>query len=272
MRTLVLTAGCLLILACAVSVSVAGTVIVVDLWAYDQHSESGTQTMYLDENRVRIEFKGKETDIAAIYRLENKDDPVMWLIDTKAQAYTEFDKKGLKKIQDQMLQGKEMMDTYMAQMSAEEREQLKQQYRKQMREANKHLNYDERMKKMKYEKVESGVEMNEWTCEHYKAMFEKELYQEVWVCDPKEMGVEAKDLAVLNTMAGLFKSFAGELIPLVDAKTEGSDEKINGFPLKTVLYEDGNKIMRTEVKEVRKEDLEPSLFDLPEGLDQKTLE
>jgi hypothetical protein len=268
MKSLALIITGLMVLVCAFAAPRAGTVVVVEAWAYDQYSESGTRTWYLDENRARVDFKGKENDVTVIYRLEDKDNPVMWVIDNAASEYTELDKDLIKKAYGQMQQQMEMMDNYLAGMSVDERDQVKQQYKKQIRQANKLMDFEERAKKMSYEKVEGGVDMNGWASDHYKGLFKKELYEEVWVADWKTLGVEQTDVAVLNGMADLFKGFAGDMIPLIDKEIEGGDGKLNGFPVKTVLYEDGAKYMRKEVKEVRKEDIDAGLFELPEGLDK----
>ncbi|UCH84608.1 MAG: DUF4412 domain-containing protein [Candidatus Latescibacterota bacterium] len=255
----------LMVLACTFAVPRAGTVMVVESWSYDQHSESGTRTWYFESDRARVDFKGKESDVTVIYRLDN-DKPVMWVIDNQNTQYTELDAKAVKKAYGQMQQQMEMMDTYMQKMSAEERENIKTQYAKQIRQANKLMTFEERGKKMSYEKVEGGVDFNGWTCDHYNAMFKKDRYSEVWVADWKTLGIEQTDVAVLNQMGEQFKGFAGDMIPLVDRK--GKDGNVNGFPVKALLYEDGNKYMKREVKEVRKEDLDAALFEIPEGVDK----
>lgn len=264
MKSFALAITCLVVLACAFAAPQAGTVMVVEAWSYDQYSESGTRTWYLEENRARVDFKGKESDVSVIYRLEDKDNAVMWVINNQASEYTELDKKTIKDAYGQMQQQMEMMDTYMAKMSVEERENLKQQYRQQIRQANRLMTFEERGKKMSYEKVDGGVDINGWASDHYKGIFKKDVYEEVWVADWKTIGVEQTDVAVLNGMGELFKGFAGDMIPLVDKKTK--DGSLSGFPVKAVFFEDGEKYMRREVKEVRKEDLDPGLFELSEGL------
>jgi hypothetical protein len=59
------------------------------------------------------------------------------------------------------------------------------------------------------------------------------------------------------------------MIPFNAQKVEGSDKPIDGFPVKTIFYEDGNKIVRQQVKEIRKEDIDPKLFAIPEGYTEK---
>jgi hypothetical protein len=254
-----------MVLACSVAVPHAGTVMVVEAWSYDQYSESGTRTWYLDDNLARVDFKGKESDVTVIYRLDKTDNPVMWVINNQANEYTELDQKAVKNAYGEMQQQMEMMDNYLAKMSAEERENIRQQYKKQIRQANKLMTFEERGKKMSYEKVEGGVDVNGWACDHYKGIFKKDVYEELWVADWKTLGVEQKDVTVLNGMGDIFMGFAGDMMPLVDQKVKDGDGKLSGFPVKADLFEDGEKFMRKELKELRKEDLDPALFELPEG-------
>ncbi|MEJ2719946.1 MAG: DUF4412 domain-containing protein [bacterium] len=270
MKSIMLIVAGLMVLACAFAVPQAGTVVVVDAWAYDQHSESGTGTYYLEQNRARVDFKGKDSDMTVIYRLDGEK-PVMWVIDNQVSQYTELDKDKINKAYGQMQQQLEMMDTYMAKLSADERESIKQQYKKQIRQAHKLMTFEDRAKKMSYEKVESGVDVNGWDCDYYKGIFDKALYEEVWVANWKTLGLEPSDFSVLDGMAGFFKGFSGDLMPLADKKVEGGGT-INGLPIKLVLFEDGTKFMKKEVNEIRKEDLDPSLFELPEGLDETEAE
>ena len=269
MRYVMLAMTGLLILAAAIPPAYAGTVLVIDTWSYDQYSESGTHTLYIDQDKARLEFQGKGGETHVIYRLDNKDKPVMWLIDPAEESYVELDEKTLKKMKNKMQEAMEMMENYASRLSADERTQMESQYKKQIRQADKMMNYEDRRKKTTYEKVDDDVKFENWTCDEYKGMFKKELYKKVWVADWKEIGIESSDVAVLNGMSEVFKGFSGEMIPFTDSKIKGSDERLNGFPLKAEFYESGNKIVRQEVKEIRKEDLDGTLFELPEGFDKK---
>ena len=243
--------------------------IVLDQVSYDQYSESGTQTMYLDANKVRVEFAGKIKSVQIIYDIENKDAPVMWIIDPAEQTYTKLDAKTIKKIKDKMQEMSEMLSSYLLKASDEERVEINTKYKKQIRQANDLLNFEERAKKTTYEKVAGGEKVNAWTCDHFKAMFNKELYKEVWIAKWSDLGVEPADLAVLSAVAEGFQGFGPDLVPLADQTAKGSEGPVNGFPVKAVFYEDGAKTVREEVKEIRKEDVDPKLFALPEGYTEK---
>jgi rubrerythrin len=269
MRATKLVAGTLAVLALALTVAHAGTVIVVDTWAYDQYSESGVLTIYLGENKARAEIARKEDAVHIIYNLENKDAPVMWIIEPAGQTYTKMDKETIKKTQDKIQEMSEMLANYLSTASPDERDEINKKYKKEIRQANKVIKYEERMKKMTYEKVAGGEKVKAWTCDHLKGMFNKDLYKEVWVAGWSDVGAEPKDVAVLSAIGEAFKGFGGEILPFTNQQVKGSDGPLNGFPVKTVFYEDGNKIVRQEVKEIRKEELDDKLFVLPEGYTEK---
>ena len=269
MRNAKLFLGSLLVLTFALSAAHAGTVMVIDTWAYDQFSDSGTHTWYLEPTMARIEFKTDSEETWVIYDLSNKDEPVMYVIEPNTNSYMTLDKKSLDKAEGKMREGMEMMENYMSNMPAEQRDAMKKQYGKQIRQAEKMMYYEDRMKKMKYEKVAGGEKIEEWTCDHFKATFKKEVYKEIWVAPWDGLGVGYEDLAVLASMAEMFKGFAGEMIPFMDKKAEGDGGAITGFPVKTYMFDDGKKVVKQEVKEVRKEDIDAKLFELPEGFDER---
>jgi len=269
MRKATFFAGAFAVLVLAVTAAHAGTVIVLDQVSYDQYAESGTQTMYLDANKIRVDFAGKDKSVQIIYDIENKDAPVMWIIDPATETYTKLDAKTMKKIKDKMKQASEMLSIYLLKASDEEREEINTKYEKQIRQANDLLNFEERAKKTTYEKVAGGEKVNAWTCDHFKATFNKELYKEVWVASWSDLGVEPGDLAVLSAVSAGFQGFGQDLVPLTAQTAKGSEGPVNGFPVKAVFYQDGTKSVREEVKEIRKEDVDPKLFALPEGYTEK---
>jgi hypothetical protein len=155
-------------------------------------------------------------------------------------------------------------------MSAEERAEIAKQYKKQLRQAENLLKYEEWMKKTTFEKAAGGEKVGAWTCDRLKGMFNKEVRKEVWVAPWTEVGLEPKDVAVLVAVSDAFKGFSvGETLPFTGQKVEGSDAPVDGLPVKTIYYEAGEKTVREEIKEIRREDLDPKLFTLPEGYTEK---
>jgi hypothetical protein len=263
MRALQLVSGSLILVALALTAAHAGTVMVVETWAYDPYSDSNVATLYLGEGKIRADVVQKDEKTSIIFDATNKDAPVMWILDPAALTYTKMDKGAMDKIRGAVQSQIEMFNTYTARMTQEEKAEFSQQYKKNLRQGEDIVKYDDRMKKSVYELAASGEKVKGWTCEHLNVMLNKELYKEVWVAPYAELGIEPADVAVVTAVTEAFKSFAGDTQPFVGRKVQKSDKPIDGFPIKTVYYEQGTKIVREELKEIRKEDVDPKLFELP---------
>jgi hypothetical protein len=272
MRALRLVSASLIIVALALTAAQAGTVMVVDTWAYDPYSESNVTTLYLGETKVRADVVQKDDTTSVIFDVANKEAPVMWILHPATLTYTKLDKGAMDKIRGSVETQMEMFNNYTAKMTQEEKTEFSKQYKKELRQGNDMAKYDDRMKKGVYELVASGEKVKDWDCDHLSATLNKEMYKEVWVAPWKELGVEPADLAVITALTEAFKSFAGDTQPFIGRKVQKSDKPIDGFPVKTVYYEDGNKIVREELKEIRKEDVDPKLFEIPADYKEKPLE
>lgn len=272
MRALKLVSGSLILVALALTAAQAGTVMVVETWAYDPYSDSNVATLYLGDGKIRADVVQKEKKQSVIFDATNKDAPVMWILDPAALTYTKMDKGAMDKIRGAVQSQMEMFNTYTAKMTQEEKAEFSQQYKKNLRRGEDMVKFDDRMKKSVYELAASGEKVKNWTCERVNVMLNKQMYKEVWVAPFAELGVDPADLAVITTVTEAFKSFAGDTQPFVARKVQKSDKPIDGFPVKTVYYEEGNKIVREEVKEIRKEDVDPKLFELPADYKETPLE
>lgn len=264
-----LAAAVFALAAAAWTAAQAGTVVVLDTWSYDQYTESGAAVAYLGEGRLRVEFKGKETNIQAIFSAETPDNPVMWIIDPAGETYTRMDKNAFKKMEGMMREQFEMFENYTANMSVEERSEFEKQYKKELRQAADMLKYEERMKKTSYKKI-GDEKINEWNAVHLEGAMNKEKRTEVWISPWDEIGLDPADTRVLNQFSEAFGGFAGEMVPFRSEKIEGHEGTLEGFPVRILFFENGSKIIRQEVKEVRKEDLDPKLFEIPEGYTEKS--
>jgi len=272
MRALQLVSGSLILVALALTAAHAGTVMVVETWSYDPYSDSNVATLYLGDGKIRADVVQKDKKSSIIFDATKKDAPVMWVLDPEALTYTKVDKGAMDKIRGAVQSQLEMFNTYTAKMTQEEKAEFSQQYKKNLRQGEDIVKYDDRMKKSVYELVAPGENVKGWTCDHLKGTLNKELYKEVWVAPYAELGIEPADVAVVTAVTEAFKSFAGDTQPFVGRKVQKSDKPIDGFPVKTVYYEEGNKIVREELKEIRKEDVDPKLFELPADYKETPLE
>jgi hypothetical protein len=124
-----------------------------------------------------------------------------------------------------------------------------------------------------FKKVASGVKVNKWKCDKYEGYLGGQLTEEVWTTSWKNLGIGQKDFRVMQHMG----EFMSELSP--DAKSHfnvGSDEwekekGYSGIPVRTIFYSMGKKVFQTELKDVKKQKINSSLFELPKGLKKQNI-
>jgi hypothetical protein len=133
MRSLApIVAVCVVIASFVPSVR-AGTVVVAESWGYDQYSESGTLTMYLEKDRMRVDFTGKDSDVTMIYDMKTPDDPHCWVIDRKEYSYIELDRKGMDKLKSVQEDAMARMNEHLMKLDKEEREAIKSRFKDKIR-------------------------------------------------------------------------------------------------------------------------------------------
>jgi hypothetical protein len=272
MRALRLISWSLVLVALALTAAEAGTVLVVETWAYDPYSDTNVATLYLGDGKIRADVVQKDKKSSVIFDATNKDAPVMWILDPTALTYTKMDKAALDKIRGAVQSQLEMFNTYTAKMTQEEKAEFGKQYKKELRQADEIVKYDDRMKKSVYELAASGENLKGWACDRINVTFDKKPYKEMWVASFAELGIEPADVAVVTAVTTAFGAFAGDTQPFVGRKVQKSDKPIDGYPVKVVFYEEGNKIVREELKEIRKENVDPKLFELPADYKEAPLE
>ncbi len=269
MRRLNILTMIALIAAVVPSIALAGIVIEFKTHAYDPTMENSTGTMYIDKDFGRVETKSGENEHITIFR---RDEKVLWEIDSSKWEYSEMSPKDAKKMEGKMRDRVEMIERQLSSMTREQRENVMQQHGAGIRMMKRMLEERE-SKHIGYKKVGSGEEIGEWTCDKYKEYYKDEFDNaEYWTTDFKTVGVGPDDFALCDVVEEEFGNFGGSLTSF--AKLWGEDLKapIEGFPVRSLIFDEGSKMMRIDVTGIRVEDLDPTLFELPKDFDKVPIE
>lgn len=109
-----------------------------------------------------------------------------------------------------------------------------------------------------YQKVASGVDVNGFKADQYDVLQGTEKIAEVWLADPKAIGVDPVDTAGFHLLAKRLGYQAPAYFGF--ALSEGSPE---GVPVRTITYSKGQRISINEFQSIRKQEMPASLFELP---------
>jgi hypothetical protein len=117
-----------------------------------------------------------------------------------------------------------------------------------------------------YKKVASGVTMNGYTADEYEVTLGGTKTREVWLADPKSLGIDPADVEAFKSMAErLGASSAGR--PSGFGLETGAPR---GVPVRTVRYVNGQPSITTDLSAISHEDVAVALFEVPKDYKQTT--
>jgi hypothetical protein len=217
---------------------------------------ASTNTIRLDKDRVRVDA-GTNPDAYFIYR---GDKQLFWMVNTKDKTYMEMTEKDFEAMFAKMDEAMKKMQAQMENMPPEQKKMMEGMMAKMMPGGGK-------MSKTTYKKVGSGGAVNGWSTDKYEGTRDGAKASEIWTTAPKNVSIDEKDYQVLKDMAKFFEKFAKNLPQMIGDKSNG----LEGIPVKTVSFKDGQPHFQTQMKEVKKESLAASLFEVPAGLALKKM-
>ncbi len=114
-----------------------------------------------------------------------------------------------------------------------------------------------------YRKVASGVKVNGFTSDEYEVTRDGKKVREVWLADPKSLGLEPADFAAFKALGErLGASSTGPGSSSSFTWEAGAPE---GVPVRGILYENGQPSTTADLTTVSQENVEPALFEVPKG-------
>ena len=271
----------LLPIVCALSIAPAlleaGVVMVNSHESFQDPGEPTTTKIFVDSDRVRIETAGEFGHSVMIFR---GDKQLMWIVAPDRETYQELTKEQIDRFGEQIGDG-------MAEMRRQMEEQLKNMPPERRAMIEKMMKpriggmpmAAPQTSKTESSLVASGQQINQWTCDKYEGVRDGEKRREMWTVPPDEVGFEASDFEVMKQMAEFVKGlsqFGGgqgeQQNPFrVGGGSEGEDQDFSGVPVRQIEYQAGRPSSRTELKEVRREDFDSALFEVPAGFKKQQM-
>ena len=114
-----------------------------------------------------------------------------------------------------------------------------------------------------YKRVASGVTVNGFKADEYEVVQGGAKAREVWLADPKSLGIDAADAVALKSLAERLATSAGS--PSGFGLESGSPR---GVPVRTVSYANGQKGVTTDLSAIAQQDVAATLFDVPKDFKQ----
>ena len=239
----------------------AGVLMVNTQESFQGSQQPTTTKLRVEGDRVRIEMEGTGRNDVMIFR---GDRQVLWMIDNKAKVYREMTKADVDRIGGQVNEMMAKMQEQLKNMPPQQRQMVE----KMMKSRMDGMAGGAQPAKTEYTKVASGQEINQWTCDKYEGIREGQKQREVWTAAPGQLGLDMSDFKVMQQMGEFFKWFSrfGREAPFrVGSEAAKQEGDYSGVPVRQIYYQGGRPTSKSEIKEVRREDFDASLFELPAG-------
>jgi hypothetical protein len=235
----------------------AGVLLVSHNQSLTEKKDPLIYNVSIDKDRVRIEGVGDARSF--IYR---GDKQLFWIVDNKEKNYMEMTKQDLEAISLKMDSAMVKMQESMKNMPPQQREMMEKMMKSMMPGAGARA-------KTTYKKVAVGEKVGNWSCDKYEGMAEGTKKVEMWITDPKQLGLGESDYQAIKDMARFFE----KLIKNAENNFGFGIDKDGpqGLPVKTLSFRDGKASFKTEVKEFKKKDFGEGWFEVPAGLTKKQM-
>ncbi|MDD5529106.1 MAG: DUF4412 domain-containing protein [bacterium] len=206
--------------------------------------------MYLDKDCMRVDTKAGGEEQSFIFR---KDKETFWVINYKEKSFREITKKDLQEIKAKIEEAVKMMEN----LPPEQKEMIEKMMKGQM---------SGNTPKIVYKKISSGEKVNQWVCNKYEGYLDNKKEEEIWTTDWEKLGLSINDFKVMQSIGEFMGEFSKGLgSSFYKVGTEENKQNYIGIPIKTINYSDNEITYTTELKEIQRQNLTSSLFDVPSG-------
>ncbi|MCM8808398.1 MAG: DUF4412 domain-containing protein [Candidatus Omnitrophica bacterium] len=235
----------------------AGVRMVSDYEDYEV-KEKGTHISYIEKDKMRYDVKTEKRDMAVIFRADKE---LFWSIDNKKKNYIEITKADMERMKKKMEEGMKMMEEQFKNLPPEQRKKMEEMMKGKMKIETP---------KIVYKKVATAQKVNQWVCDKYEGYEGKNKVEEIWTTDFSKIGLKPEDLKIMEEM-GKFFSEMMKGVSFYKIQTEKKEDKFFGVPVRIIGYDKGEKKFKMELKEIKRENLAPTLFEIPKGYKKEKL-
>lgn len=234
----------------------AGVAITQTMQEVDGAKPAMTNLIRLEGDKARIDM-GQNPDVYMIYR---GDKQAFWMVETKKKSYMEMTEKDLEAMRSKMDAAMAKMKEQMKNLPPERQKMMEEMMAKMMPGGDKGP-------KTVFRKLGDGGKVAGWATEKYEGRRDTAKVSEIWTAAPKNIGIQEADVKVLKDMGKFFQKFAKGMPDLIGNPENG----LEGVPVKSVGYRDGKPHWQSELKSIKKESGDASLFEVPAGFAKRSM-
>lgn len=220
----------------------------------------------LEAGRLRIETRSQDDEEAVV--IFRADKPVAWIVQPSEGTYYEMTPERVAALRKKMDEAEQRMAAELAKMPPEQR----RAFEEMMERMGHHLGAPETPS---VRVAGRGEKVGDYVCVYYQIRRGQELEAEVWTAPLEQAKLRPEEMDTLAALGRLLGPLGeeGPVHPLGGmGGVSGSGEKIEGLPVRSLTYSEGQAFREEVLVRVTRQDFEPTLFELPQGLRRVELE
>jgi hypothetical protein len=238
--------GSSLVAVTAVSAQGPGIVLV-------QQQTSGGKTT---TSQVQMDRTHMRTETGTNVFIFDGEAQVARVIDMSKKTYMEMDKASMQKMQQQMSAMMEQLKNMPPEQKAMMDKMMKGRGGMPGMAPLAPITY----------RATGSDKAGQWTCSKYEGLREQQRVTEICTVEPRVLGLAAADFEVATQMAEFMKSMLPpQLMETFAVYGSQAQQGFSGYPIKTTSFSNGQVQSVSELKEVRREAIPASAWQVPAG-------
>jgi hypothetical protein len=222
--------------------------------------QTNTNQIQLDKTHIRAESRASGDSMAFVF---DDNAQVARVFNLDKRTYLEMNGSMRQQMQEQMAQ----MQAQLQKLPPEQRAILEQAMRGRGGLGGGGI---APVAKPQYRQVGSD-KVGQWTCTKYEGYQGQQKVSELCTVDPKDLGISAADFEVAKHLAEFLQGFLPQAANQIIIPGTASEQGFAGIPVRQTLFVDGRPDVVSEIKEVRREAIAASTFDVPAGFRREDL-
>lgn len=250
----------LLIIICSTAASAQMEVIVLSSITLDKNAESTTSKAYIHEQKVLVESSGERHESTMLFDAEKE---TFYIIDHNKKEYTEMTRQDLEALSSMVSEQMKMLEQQLANLPEAQREAVRKQMSAAFEQAGQ--------QSIEFKKEAAGKKIKNWETDKYTGMAGDQKKSEIYMASYQTLGHDKKDFEALEKFYSMMQDFARSMSRSTTTAGLGlfgdnMPAYEDGIPVKTIFYDERGEPMSTStVNSIEEEEVEESLFSIPEN-------
>ena len=219
----------------------------------------------MEAGRLRIETRSQDDEETIV--IFRADKPLAWIVRPAEGSYYEFTPERVAALRKKMQEAEQRMAAELAKMPPDQRRAFEEMMERLGHQMGQPETVSVRV-------AGRGEKVGDYVCTRYQILRGQVQEAELWTTPPEQAQLRGEEFDTLRALGSLLEPLGqeGPVRPLGTIGSQGSGEEIQGLPVRSLSYSEGEAYREEILVRVTRQELDARLFELPPGLQRAELE